>query len=135
LKLLPGSPGSNPWLPGHIAVDRAKPPRLYVASGGLWRWESGTWTRLRDDPSIMNVAIDPTDPNRLAIATGDVPRRDVTIASGVWISEDGGKTWSQQNEGLACLRGRVLALNPHDPEQLVLGSEGRGYFVTRWPKR
>ena len=135
LELLPGSPGSNPWLPGRIAVDRAKPPRLYVASGGLWRWENGAWTRLRDDPSIMNVAIDPTDPNRIAVATGDVPRRDVTIASGVWISEDGGATWSQQNEGLACLRGRVLALNPHDPEQLVLGSEGRGYFVTRWPER
>lgn len=137
-----GSPGSNPWFPGHIAVDRSRPPRLYVASwsetagqGGLWRWSDGVWTRLHDGPAVAGVAVDPTDPKRIAIATADSPRRDVTVASGIWISEDGGQTWSQQNEGLPCLRGRVLAFNPHDPEQLVFGSSGRGYFVARWPQR
>jgi hypothetical protein len=140
--LLPGSPRSNRWMPGRLAVDTSKPHRLYLAqyadtpgTGGLWRWVDGTWTKLMDRLGVVGVAVDPTDPSRVAVATTDVPIRDVTIASGVWLSDDAGVTWSQQNNGLPCLRGKVIAINPHDPEQLVFGSEGRGYFVTRWPKR
>lgn len=28
-----------------------------------------------------------------------------------------------------------IAVSPHDPERLVFGSTGRGFFVTRWPRR
>jgi photosystem II stability/assembly factor-like uncharacterized protein len=140
--LLPGSPRINRWMPGRLAVDTSKPHRLYLAQyadtpgkGGLWRWADGVWTKLMDQLGVVGVAVDPTDPSRVAVATTDVPIRDVTIASGVWLSDDAGVSWSQQNNGLPCLRGKVLAINPHDPEQLIFGSEGRGYFVARWPKR
>jgi len=135
-KLLPGGPQ-----PAHrLALDRGTPPRLYATSwrqkqGGLWRSAGGAWTRLRDDAFIHDVAVDPADPNRLAIATHDHPYHDACYATGVWISSDGGKTWSQQNTGLSCLRGECIAINPHDPEQLVFGTHGRGFFVARWPKK
>ncbi|MBI5049498.1 MAG: hypothetical protein HZC11_01135, partial [Nitrospirae bacterium] len=109
--------------------------RLYVAAmwrDGLWQLEKDKWTQLKDDEFISNVAVDPTDPNRIAITTQWGPWSDVTFASGVWISKDGGKTWSQQNEGLSCLRGRAIAFNPHNTEQLIFGSDGCGYFVTQW---
>lgn len=142
-QLLPrpnGSPRFNadPWNT-RITLDRQSPPRLYVAAGygsGLWRWEeAGGWTQLKADRYISNVAVDPTDSRRIAVSTEWSAWSDVTRASGVWTSEDGGDSWKQQNGGLPCLRGRVIAINPHDPEQLIFGSDGRGYFVTCWPKR
>ena len=32
------------------------------------------------------------------------------------------------------LRGYAIAFNPHDPEQLIFGTQGRGFFATRWPR-
>jgi photosystem II stability/assembly factor-like uncharacterized protein len=133
--LLPGSPKQA----NRIAVDASDPPRVYVTSwrtphGGLWRMADGRWERLRDDPMIYDVAVDPTDPRRIALATEDHPYHDVSAATGVWLSADGGETWTQANAGLACLRGEVIAINPHDPEQVVFGTMGRGYYLVRWPK-
>jgi lysophospholipase L1-like esterase len=39
-----------------------------------------------------------------------------------------------QNDGLAMLRGYVVEFNSHHPEQLIFGSNGRGFFEMRWPK-
>ncbi|MCX5684189.1 MAG: hypothetical protein NT049_10950 [Planctomycetota bacterium] len=134
--LLPGSPKKA----RRMALDTSQPPRLYVTAwrvphGGLWRFSEGKWERLRDDKFIYDVAIDPTDPRRIAVATHDHPYHDVCSATGVWVSADGGTTWSQQNDGLPELRGTTVRFNPHDPEELVFGSHGRGFFITRWPKR
>ena len=35
---------------------------------------------------------------------------------------------------LAALAGYAIAFNPHDLEQLIFGTQGRGFFVTRWPR-
>ena len=35
---------------------------------------------------------------------------------------------------LTALRGYAIAFNPHDPEQLIFGTQGRGFFATRWPR-
>ncbi len=112
---------------------------LFVASfegdrGGLWKFDKiKTWVRLRDDKQIMDVAVDPTDPNRLAVATNMMPIADIQRATGVWISADAGKTWSRENDGLAMTRGGAVAFDPFDHTRLVLGTFGRGYFVTHWP--
>ncbi len=134
LKPVEGSPKPCTW----VAVDPLFPERIYVTAwrsadyGGLWRYESGKWSRLRDDRFISRVAVCPTIPKRLAVSTSDHPYHDVCFATGVWVSSDGGNTWSQQNEGLACLRGDVIAFNPHDPTQLVFGTMGRGFFIGTW---
>lgn len=133
-KPVDGSPKPCTW----VAVDPTFPERIYATSwrnaeyGGLWRYERGKWTRLRDDRYISRVAVCPANPNRLAFSTSDHPYHDICFATGVWVSPDGGRTWSQQNEGLACLRGDVIVFNPHDPTQLIFGTMGRGFFVGRW---
>jgi hypothetical protein len=52
----------------------------------------------------------------------------------VWVSADDGKSWSQQDTGLAMRRGQAVAFNPHNPTEIVMGSFGRGFFRANWPK-
>ncbi|HEX2951038.1 MAG TPA: hypothetical protein VHV83_15950 [Armatimonadota bacterium] len=138
LQLVPKSPQEVTA----VASDPSVPGRVYVAcwrkpNGGIWRYDDATnlWTLLRTDTYISGIAVDPTDSRRLACVTNDHPYHDASFASGVWLSDDGGETWTQQNSGLGCLRGTVIKFNPHDPEQLIFGSMGSGFFVTRWPKK
>ena len=129
-------------LSGHLTVDGNG--RVYVASfnpapgpeTGLWRYDSAdqVWVRLREDNMIANVAVDPTDANRVAVITTDQPFHDETRATGVWLSDDAGKTWRSENKGLPMLRGDAIAIDPHDPERLVVGTTGRGFWITRWAK-
>jgi len=127
----------GPRVAGRMTVDAHG--RLYLAAEGgdrpgLWRYTEGRWTRLFDEKFIEAVAVDPLDPQRIAVATNQNPYLDFSGATGVWVSSDDGRSWSQQNEGLPMLRGYALAFNPHDPEQLILGTQGRGFFTTRWEK-
>jgi hypothetical protein len=62
------------------------------------------------------------------------PFNDFAGGNGVWLSNNDGKSWSRQDTGLAMLRGQAVAFNPHNPEQIVLGTFGRGFFQARWPK-
>ncbi|MCX7967111.1 MAG: YCF48-related protein [Armatimonadetes bacterium] len=119
-----------------VTVDPSNPERIYVTSwrqaGGLWRWEKGEWAKLHDDRFIYKVAVHPRNPKRLVVATNDHPYHDRCFSTGVWVSEDGGKTWKQANDGLPCLRIECIAFNPHDPTQLVCGTLGLGFFAARW---
>lgn len=134
-----GGPHTNS---GKMAVDSRG--RLLAAGSqseraGLWRYDpaapaASRWTRLSDEAFIADVAVDPTDPARIAFATNQNPFTEASSATGVWLSGDGGKTWAQANDGLAMTRGSVVAFNPADPAQLVFGADGRGFWTTRWPK-
>jgi hypothetical protein len=84
-------------------------------------------------PHAFGVTVNPSDPRRIAVATGDDPFHDKTHATGVWISADDGATWSQANDGIGMLRGQCITFNPHNPEQLVYGSFGGGFYVGAWP--
>ncbi len=128
-------PIGGPKVAGRCACDGLG--RLYVAAwrgerAGLWRYAEGAWERLRDDYYLSNVAIDPTDPSRVAVVADDHPFHDVCNARGVWLSADGGVSWGPANEGLPLLRGKAIAFDPFDPAEIVYGSEGRGYFRVRW---
>lgn len=118
-----------------LTVDPAG--RLLVVNwrqsgGGLYRFETNRWTRLRSDQYIRGVAADPQNSQRLMVATCDDPYHDETFATGVWTSEDDGRTWQQQNLGLPHLKGMCVSVSPHDPDLWVVGTGGRGFFITRW---
>jgi photosystem II stability/assembly factor-like uncharacterized protein len=118
-----------------LAISGTDQLTLVLASdNAIWLRSADSWKRVCERERIGNVVIDPGDPRRIAFTTSDDPYHDQTRATGVWLSSDGGVTWSQQTNGLPMLRGGALALDPHDATRLVLGTNGRGYFVTHWPR-
>ncbi|MEM1167127.1 MAG: hypothetical protein AAGI30_12660, partial [Planctomycetota bacterium] len=100
---------------------------------GVWRFRENVWTRLLDDPQVQDIATHPTDPERIVLATGDKPYHDVVWSRGVLLSEDGGTSWGLANDGLPMRRTTCIAFDPHDPERLVVGTAGRGFFIGQWP--
>ncbi len=132
------TPIGGPQVAGRVTCDSLG--RFYVAAwrgkrAGLWRWEEASgWRRLWDEYYLAGVAVDPKDPDRIAVIDDDNPFHDICYARGVWLSADGGATWGPANEGLSVTRGPALAYDPFDPEQLVVGTEGRGYWKARWAK-
>lgn len=131
-------PIGGPANAGRITADHRGRLLLAAHQGerpGVWRWEEeGRWSRLLDETWVYGVAVDPTDADRILISTSQDPYIDRSLATGVWISADGGASWRQENDGLAMLRGRCVAIDPHDPERIVFGAFGRGFFIARWPR-
>ncbi len=106
--------------------------------GGQWRWDGSQpdgqrWTRLWEDRWVSNVAVDPAEPQQLAIITNQNPYTELSQATGVWLSPDGGTTWSQANAGLAMLRGVAVAFDPFDTTQIIAGTMGSGFYKITWP--
>jgi hypothetical protein len=103
----------------------------FAAGSSITLYTDGNWQRLLDEHYTHD---DDADPNRLALITSDDPYHDVCSASGVWVSADDGRNWSQANDGLAMTRGNCITFSPHDGEQLVCGTWGSGYYLGRWPR-
>jgi hypothetical protein len=125
----------SPQLTYRMIVDPTKHRRLYVTvwetgnGDGLYKFDHGVWSLVRADYAMAGVAVDPSNGDRIVISTDDDPYHDVSAASGVYLSEDGGVTWTQQNTGLAVLRGSVIAFVPWNPRQLIFGATGRGFWL------
>ncbi len=132
--LMPSSPTDT----SRIIVDPTKSTRLYVtkyrvdSTDGLYRYD-GVWTQLPIPTAatdfIQSVTVDPTNANRIVISTDDDPFHDVSSATGIWLSENFGKTWVQRNKGLAVLRGSIVKFIPWRPGQLIFGASGRGFWL------
>ncbi len=124
----------GPGKPGRLALDRYG--ALYMAAHdstgapgfGVHRYERGVWTQVFDDQYAFDIAVDPNRPCTLVVITGDPPFRDLSRASGVYISPDRGETWASFNDNLPMLRGDCVEFDPHTPGRVVLGTAGRGFF-------
>lgn len=103
--------------------------RTEQASRGLWRYDGSGWVRLTDEFHAYAVAVDPTNPDRLALATDDSPFHDAIESPGVLCSLDGGSTWTAVSEGLPLDRVRSVTFDPHRPGRLITGVNGGGYAV------
>ncbi|MGB9430299.1 MAG: glycosyl hydrolase, partial [Gammaproteobacteria bacterium] len=77
-------------------------PNIYyvgAAGGGVWKTVDGGlhWTAIftkQDTSSISNIALAPSNPNLVWVATGEVNiRNDVLDGAGLYLSTDAGKTW------------------------------------------
>jgi autotransporter-associated beta strand protein len=85
-----------------VAVDPTDPNVIYVATagGGAWKTVDGgqTWTPLFDNTAAMfcgAIAIDPNNPNTIYLGTGVADDSSNSYyGSGVYVSQDGGQTWS-----------------------------------------
>lgn len=97
-------------------------------AGGLHRYDGAEWTQLFDDEFAHGVAVDPTNPDNIAIVTTEPPFNDISSATGVHLSNDGGQTWTVATDGLPMLRLRTAEFDPADPDRLVVGTTGRGFY-------
>ncbi|HSZ56031.1 MAG TPA: carbohydrate-binding protein [Tepidisphaeraceae bacterium] len=98
--------------------------------GGLYRYNGSGWTRLLAKPQARAVAVDPANSRRFALLTRGWAAFDQTSGDGVWISEDTGANWQQCNDGLRMLGGVAIAFNPDRSSQLILATDGAGFFAT-----
>ncbi|MCA9759047.1 MAG: glycosyl hydrolase [Candidatus Eisenbacteria bacterium] len=105
---------------GRIVVDPTDPSRLYVAVlGSLWLpgpdrgvyrstnagldWEQVLF--VSDSTSVVDLAIDPSDPSRIYAAAwerlrGPSRRKVGGLTSGVYRTTDGGDSWTELTSGL-----------------------------------
>ena len=136
---------------GKIEIHPSNSNRIFVAAQGLYRskttdrgvyrstnggmsWEKVLYTN--DTTGCCDVVIDPTDPNRIVAALWS-RYRPLTYSivnsatSGLWLSTDGGNTWSQVTSGFPnndAATGRTsLAVAPSQPNvYYALVSNGTG---------
>ncbi len=82
--------------------------------------EPWQWSRLGMDPyePVSSIVIDPTRPNVLYAGS---------FLRGLYLSEDGGKTWRVHNNGLSNRSVRSLGISA-DGNTLYAGTEGGGVF-------
>ena len=74
-------------------------------------------------------AVSPANPDVLYVTTKDDPYHDDPLGVGVLKSADGGRTWRRESSGLTLLNAKGLAISPHDPATLLLGTSGNGVFI------
>jgi photosystem II stability/assembly factor-like uncharacterized protein len=111
-----------------------QPERFYFGSvdGGVWESRDAglTWKpRFDGQPaaSIGAIAVAPSDPDILYVGTGEADIRASNAAgSGMYRSDDGGKTW--RHIGLDDTRriGRIL-VDPRDPDRVWVAALGHAY--------
>jgi photosystem II stability/assembly factor-like uncharacterized protein len=115
-----------------VVVGSARNPKLYylgAAGGGVWKTTDGgaSWKAVFDAQhvaSIGAIALDPQNDDVVWVGTGETnPRNDVIAGAGLYRSGDGGKTW--QYVGLRDTEQiSKIAIDPHDPRRLVVGTMG-----------
>ncbi len=128
---------------GRLAVDPTDPQHLFAAVAGQLYNHGGergvyestdggtTWTQVlagdNDTTGAVDLAIDPTNPNRVFAAMWDHFREpDLRtyggVGSGVYRSTDGGTTWQRLTNGLpapSSTIGRIgIALAASNPQRL-----------------
>ena len=96
--------------------------------GGVHRFDGQTWTQLFDDEFAHGVAVDPTNADNLAVVTTEPAFNDISAATGVHLSSDGGATWTAVVDGLPMTRLRTAEFDPANPDRLVVGTTGRGFY-------
>ena len=114
-------------VPGH-------PETYYVgtAAGGVFKSEDGatTWRYISAGipvPSIGAMALAPSNPNLIWVATGEANlRNDIVTGHGVFFSPDAGASWRAMGLDDA---GQVanIVVNPHDPEMVFVAAFGHAW--------
>jgi photosystem II stability/assembly factor-like uncharacterized protein len=103
-----------------------------VCNGGVWETDDygRTWTPIFDhEPtgSIGAVAVSPSDPNIIYVASGEgLHRPDLSTGDGIYKSTDAGKTWTHLDlrDGQQIPQ---IAVDPRDPNRLFVAVLGHPY--------
>ncbi len=129
-----------------IAVVESDPKVFWVgtASAGVWKTENHgiTWIpqfQNEEVSSIGSLAVAPSDPSVVWVGTGEpANRQSSSWGNGVYVSTDGGTTWTHKGLEDTHHIGRVL-VHPTDPGTVYVAALGhlwgpneeRGVYRTR----
>ena len=110
-----------------LVMDPVDSRRLYFGTSRLYRTDdaAGTWAPLFESPdgmSISAIAPSASDPNSVYLATGATPlgfkAEWRSLSRGVYVTRDGGATWSDRSTGLPAARFiGDLAVHPTEPDR------------------
>lgn len=124
---LPRKAGRDNFITFHPTI----PTTYWVGSpaGGLWKTttDGTSWSTTTDNLSVIgcsDLAVDPTNPNIMYMATGDGDAGD-TYCIGVLKSTDGGATWNTTGLTWTVNQQRMmrrLIINPINPQILIAAS-------------
>jgi hypothetical protein len=117
-----------------VAGIPGNPKIVYLAhsSGGLWKSQNGGLSfasvfQAGQTAAVGAIAIDPRDPQRLLIGTGEgFPRNTAAYGDGIWLSTDGARHW--RNVGLRD-SGSIakIAINPQDSRIVLAAAIGHEF--------
>jgi photosystem II stability/assembly factor-like uncharacterized protein len=132
---LPRKAGRDNFITFHPTVANT----FWVGSpaGGLWKTtdNGATWTTTTNSLTVIgctDMAIDPSNPSIMYLATGDGYAGD-TPSIGVLKSTDGGATWATTGLTQAVSSNfliRRLIINPTNPQILMAATNGGIYRTT-----
>lgn len=91
-----------------------------------------TWQRVMTNISkiVSGIVSLPGDKDILYLATNDHNFHDVSLGSGVFRSNDGGRTWKSVNNGLPVHRAWGISVSENYPWRVFLSANGSGaYFL------
>ncbi len=146
LPAMSAAPGADFWDWDYAGVfdllaDPAVPGRVYVVvfgeGGGLYRSEDGgdSWSKLLEDDFLRKVAVVPDYPEWIYATSSsafDAGGYDPASA-GVWFSNDGGQSWTQQNEGMAWPFALAVDVSDGPEPYVMVGAPGTGFQKAQVP--
>ncbi len=116
-----------------VAISPVNDDHLYVSTavGGVFRsLDRGlNWTPIFDDigqPSIGNIAIAPSNAQRIYVGTGEANGSATSGAffgDGIYRSDDGGDTWTNAGLPESNHIGRII-VDPSDPDKVFAAATG-----------
>ncbi len=131
----------GPWRGGRscsVTGVSGKPNLYYFGAtgGGIWRTYNGgrNWENISDGffgGSIGALAVSESDPNVIYVGGGEVTiRGNVSSGSGLWKSEDAGKTWKHM--GLKKTRHIArIRIHPTNPDIVYAAAMGNLYKANK----
>jgi photosystem II stability/assembly factor-like uncharacterized protein len=117
-----------------VAGVPSQPNVFYIGAvnGGVFKTNDfgRTWEPIfdhEDSASIGAIAVAPSDPNIVYVASGEgLHRPDLSVGDGIYRSADGGKTWTHL--GLRDAQQiPAIVVHPTDPNRIIVAAAGHPY--------
>src|SRR6185312_9176572 len=116
-------------------------PNIYYvgsAAGGVWKTTDAgnTWHAIfenvkgQDTGSIGDIALAPSNPNLVWVATGEPNiRNDVMVGHGLYFSPDAGATWTEIAPEIFHNAGQMsrVVINPQDADEVWVAVLGHAF--------